>query len=78
MGIISSFVLDYLHDNHKLVAQRRSYTRRFRYAYAQQNYNISKGAVSKWCNGQRIPRKTEMLQVVEVTKGEVMPNDFYI
>ena len=42
------------------------------------SYNISKGAVSKWCNGQRIPRKTETLQVVEVTKGEVMPNDFYI
>ena len=42
-----------------------------------QNYMVSKGAVSKWCNGQRIPRKKEMLQLVSITKGEVMPNDFY-
>ena len=41
------------------------------------NFFISKGAVSKWCNGQRIPRYKEMQQLMQVTNGEVMPNDFY-
>ena len=40
--------------------------------------NVSKGAVSKWCNGQRIPRKIEMIQIYQVTNGEVTPNDFYL
>jgi len=43
-----------------------------------QNVYISKGAVSKWCNGQRIPRKIEMLNIHLATNGEVTPNDFYL
>lgn len=34
-------------------------------------------AVAKWCNGQRIPRRTEMVNIFELTDGAVTPNDFY-
>ena len=34
-------------------------------------------AVAKWCNGQRIPRRTEMISIFELTNGAVTPNDFY-
>jgi len=42
------------------------------------DFSVSKAAVSKWCNGQRIPRKTEMRQIHKATSGEVCPNDFYL
>ena len=34
-------------------------------------------AVSKWCQGQRIPRQDEMRIIYKITDGEVTPNDFY-
>ena len=43
----------------------------------QNNAIVSKGAVDKWCNGQRIPRKHDMQKIMVATKGEVSPNDFY-
>ena len=40
--------------------------------------DVSKGAIDKWCNGQRIPRKKDMLKIYTATDGEVTANDFYI
>jgi len=40
-------------------------------------FDISMGAVAKWCNGQRIPRYKEMQVIYKVTDGNVNPNDFY-
>jgi len=34
-------------------------------------------AVSKWCQGQRIPRQDEMYIIYRLTDGQVTPNDFY-
>ncbi len=34
-------------------------------------------AVSKWCQGQRIPRQDEMYIIYKLTDGQVTPNDFY-
>jgi len=34
-------------------------------------------ALSKWCAGQRIPRPKEMSIIVNLTNGDVQPNDFY-
>jgi hypothetical protein len=46
--------------------------------YLQNNDAIvSKGAIDKWCNGQRIPRKDDMRKICTVTNGEVSANDFY-
>ena len=33
--------------------------------------------VWRYCNGQRIPRKTEMKKIYLGTNKEVQPNDFY-
>mgnify|MGYP003109343393 FL=1 len=35
-------------------------------------------AVSKWCQGHRIPRQDEMYVIHAITNGAVSPNDFYI
>ena len=35
-------------------------------------------AISKWCQGHRIPRQEEMQTIYEITEGKVEPNDFYI
>ena len=35
-------------------------------------------AVSKWCQGQRIPRQDEMQSIYLITDGKVTPNDFYL
>lgn len=46
--------------------------------YLQNNdASVSKGAIDKWCNGQRIPRKDDMRKIYTVTNGEVTANDFY-
>jgi hypothetical protein len=46
--------------------------------YLQNNHTtVSKGAIDKWCNGQRIPRKDDMRKISTVTNGEVTANDFY-
>jgi transcriptional regulator with XRE-family HTH domain len=42
-----------------------------------QGLEISKGALQKWCNGQRIPRKEEMEKIYALTNKKVKPNDFY-
>ena len=34
-------------------------------------------ALAKWCNGQRIPRPTDMSVIHRATFGAVTPNDFY-
>lgn len=41
------------------------------------NVHVSKGAIDKWCNGQRIPRKDDMRKICTATNNEVTPNDFY-
>lgn len=43
----------------------------------QKGFAISKGALQKWCNGQRIPRKEEMEKIYTLTNKKVKPNDFY-
>ena len=44
----------------------------------QRNVRIPQGTLAKWITGVRIPRKKEMILLVEVTNGKVQPNDFYI
>jgi transcriptional regulator with XRE-family HTH domain len=41
------------------------------------NERFSYHALSKWCAGQRIPRPKEMGIIVNLTNGDVQPNDFY-
>ena len=41
------------------------------------NIDVSPHTVTKWCNGQRIPRPKEMKSIYLLTRGEVQPNDFY-
>tara|TARA_Y100000114_G_scaffold14205_2_gene11533 strand:+ start:6909 stop:7214 length:306 start_codon:yes stop_codon:yes gene_type:complete len=51
--------------------------RDFRELAQTYDVNISTHAVTKWCNGQRIPRPREMKSIYLLTKGQVQPNDFY-
>ena len=44
----------------------------------QRNVRIPQGTLAKWITGVRIPRKKEMLLLVDVTDGVVQPNDFYM
>ncbi len=44
----------------------------------QRNVRIPQGTLAKWITGIRIPRKKEMILLVEVTDGKVQPNDFYM
>lgn len=39
---------------------------------------IPQGTLSKWINGQRIPRKDDMLLIYDVTDHSVTPNDFVL
>jgi transcriptional regulator with XRE-family HTH domain len=39
---------------------------------------VSRVAVTLYRNGQRIPRPAVMERIVDVTSGQVNPNDFYI
>tara|TARA_R100001086_G_C11605904_1_gene194472 strand:+ start:143 stop:352 length:210 start_codon:yes stop_codon:yes gene_type:complete len=34
--------------------------------------------VWKYCQREAIPRKDRMIQIVKITGGQVMPNDFYL
>ena len=43
----------------------------------QSGSDVIKGAIDKWCNGQRIPRKNDMQTITDLTNQEVTPNDFY-
>ena len=44
----------------------------------QRNVRIPQGTLAKWITGIRIPRKKEMLVLMDVTNGQVQPNDFYV
>lgn len=44
----------------------------------QRNVRIPQGTLAKWITGVRIPRKKEMILLVDVTDGKVQPNDFYM
>jgi hypothetical protein len=44
----------------------------------ERNVRIPQGTLAKWITGVRIPRKKEMILLVEVTDGKVQPNDFYM
>ena len=33
--------------------------------------------ISRYCSGEAIPRPDRMAKIVELTGGEVQPNDFY-
>lgn len=37
---------------------------------------VSEVAVTRYLNGDRIPRRAHMLRIAEVTSGEVTANDF--
>lgn len=39
---------------------------------------IPQGTLAKWINGQRMPRKNEMLVLFNATEQTVTPNDFYL
>ncbi len=45
--------------------------------FAEKSRMFTKHAVNKWCNNQRIPAKKEMLKIAEMTRCQVLPNDFY-
>ncbi len=38
---------------------------------------VTAAAVRMWAAGQRIPGRDHMLKIVEITQGQVQPNDFY-
>ena len=44
---------------------------------AEKDLIITQGAINKWVNGDRIPRKKEMSIIYKSTNGQVTPNDFY-
>lgn len=35
------------------------------------------GVVAKYLNGERVPRRSIMREIVRVTEGDVQPNDFF-
>lgn len=39
--------------------------------------NASKGTISKWENGEAIPRREQMVRIHTFTKGEVSPGSFF-
>lgn len=39
---------------------------------------VSAHAVKKWKYGERIPRRAELLKLVEISEGKVSPNDFVL
>lgn len=41
------------------------------------NLSVTQGAINKWVNGDRIPRKKEMAVIYKASEGQVAPNDFY-
>jgi len=45
--------------------------------YEESGNTLTQGAISKWANNERIPRKEEMKVIYAVTNGVVQPNDFY-
>jgi transcriptional regulator with XRE-family HTH domain len=56
---------EYLHAN-KLTASE----------FARQ-MGVSPQAVHRYCDGDRLPRKSEMEKILELTDGVVTPNDFF-
>jgi transcriptional regulator with XRE-family HTH domain len=38
---------------------------------------VFQSVIQKWESGETIPRPESMQKIVEYTKGEVQPNDFY-
>ena len=46
-------------------------------ADAARELDLTHCVVLKWANGDQIPREENMKRIVEMTNGEVMPNDFY-
>ena len=43
----------------------------------EKGIRIPQGTLAKWITGVRIPRKKEMLIIMEITNKKVQPNDFY-
>lgn len=39
---------------------------------------VPPATLRKWVQGERIPRKKEMLKLMQLTNGEVQPNDFFV
>jgi transcriptional regulator with XRE-family HTH domain len=39
---------------------------------------VTESGVRKWVYGERIPRPDQLRRIAEITKGEVMPNDFIL
>jgi hypothetical protein len=44
---------------------------------SEKGIRIPQGTLAKWITGVRIPRKKEMLIIMEITNKKVQPNDFY-
>ncbi len=38
---------------------------------------VGQSAVSMWLTGERFPSRENIQKIVELTNGEVQPNDFY-
>jgi transcriptional regulator with XRE-family HTH domain len=38
---------------------------------------VAQSAVSMWLTGERFPSRENIQKIVELTGGEVQPNDFY-
>lgn len=39
---------------------------------------VSEVAICRYINGDRVPRRKEMARIIDVTGGEVTPNDFML
>lgn len=37
---------------------------------------VHRSTVGRWCDGETIPRRDQFPRIVELTLGEVTPNDF--
>lgn len=46
-------------------------------ALASRLGDVSASGVRKWANEERIPRKDQIERIIEITDGQVMPNDFF-
>ena len=46
-------------------------------AFADLLGDVSASGVRKWANEERIPRKDQIERIAHITRGEVMPNDFF-
>lgn len=59
-------LIDFINENQKTQAEVAA------------DLDTTQGAVSRWCNGDIIPRPQMMEKIIIWSEGKVTPNDFYV